>query len=442
MQFKFSCRECGKKHNSLIHPGFPLSSCGGSSSQSSGKSMKKADGKALSSNFVTNDEESEQEDAEQREAKVTSELPSVHVPTAHWNIPGDIQLTDPEFNTSSRIDLLIGAEHFYRFLSEPEVKRISQGTGLPVLIDSVFGWIVTGKVSDTYNNPVSCLISAAPDNLEILLQQFWEIESNEDQPAWSKKERDCEEHFVKTVSRTEEGRYVVCLPKHVNFAQMLGDSRSMALTRFLRLEKQLEQNLEMRKQYNTFMQEYLDLGQMREVREHELRGKDNAMNIRKFFYLPYHAVLKESSSTTKVRVVFDGSACTDSGYSLNDVLLKGPTIQDELLCLLLRFRKHEVALVGDVEKMYRQALVHEASNALVKDFYVDDYIGGASSIEGAIQLQNNLGTLLKKGGFALRKWCSNRPEVLTGILADQLGTNLSISFEISPEEKVKTLEIT
>ncbi|XP_065084910.1 uncharacterized protein LOC135707104 [Ochlerotatus camptorhynchus] len=372
---KFSCRDCGKKHNSLIHPGFPLSNGGGSSSQSSGKSMKKADGKVLSSNLVTNDEESEQEDAEQREAvgtynvgtkrgttssvflstvvlvvrdqnggkhlaralldngsqvsimserlcqilslkrravnvpicgieqaetrarflvktaissrikdfsigveflilqKVTSELPSVHVSTAHWNIPGDTQLADPEFNTSSRIDLLIGAEHFYRFLSEREVKRISLGTGLPVLIDTVFRWIVTGKVSDTYNNPVSCLISAAPDNLEILLQKFWEIESNEDQPAWSKEERDCEEHFVKTVSRTEEGRYVVHLPKHVNFAQMLGDSRAMALTRFLRLEKQLERTLEMRKQYNTFMQEYLDLGHMREVREDELRGR-------------------------------------------------------------------------------------------------------------------------------------------------------------------------
>ncbi|XP_062558043.1 uncharacterized protein LOC134222915 [Armigeres subalbatus] len=49
---------------------------------------------------------------------------------------------------------------------------------------------------------------------------------------------------------------------------------------------------------------------------------------------------------------------------------------------------------------------------------------------------------MKKGGFALRKWCSNRPEVLADIPADQLGTSLSITFQISPDEKVKTLGIT
>ncbi|XP_062556678.1 uncharacterized protein LOC134221499 [Armigeres subalbatus] len=428
--------------------------------------------------------------------KVTSNLPSVQIPMAHWKIPENIQLADPNFNVSNRIDLLIGAEHFYRFLFEGDKKRITLGPGLPMLINSVFGWIVTGKVSETQRTAVSCCVAAAPDNLQAQLCKFWEIECNEERLPWTKEEHDSEEHFVRTFSRTEDGRYVVRLPKHVNIEQMLGESRAMALSRYRKLEQQLGWNTDKRLQYNAFMQEYLDLGHMREVSPEELLKETAAASSRKVYYLPHHAVLKESSTTTKVRVVFDGSASTDSGYSLNDALLKGPIVQDELLSLLVRFRKYEVALVADIEKMYRQVQVHaedtrlqriffrfspdeqvkvfelstvtygltpssflairalhqlaadegadypDAVVAILHDFYVDDYIGGASSIDEAIQLQRNLDMLMMKGRFALRKWCSNRSEVLAGIPTEQLGTNLSLSFEIGPDEKVKALGIT
>ncbi|XP_055614854.1 uncharacterized protein LOC129761166 [Toxorhynchites rutilus septentrionalis] len=427
--------------------------------------------------------------------KVTSELPSAHIPVAHWRIPNGILLADPNFNVSNRIDILIGAKHFYRFLFEGGMKQITLGPGLPMLINSVFGWIVTGKVSEAQSKMVNCCLATASDNLEIQLQKFWEIESIEDRVAWSKEEQDSEDHFSKTFSRTRDGRYVVRLPKQVNFDQLLGNSRTMALSRFNRLEKQLERNPEMRLQYNAFMQDYLDLGHMREITGEEIHEQTAATSAKRVYYLPHHAVFKDSSTTTKVRVVFDGSASTDNGYSLNDALLKGPIIQDVLLSLLLRFRKYEVALVGDTEKMYRQVRVHnddtglqriffrfspdepirvyelttvtygltpssflairalhqlaadegakypEAAKAIIRDFYVDDYIGGASSVDEAIQLQKDLDTLMKNGGFTLRK-CSNKPEVLAGISVEHLGNNLSVSFDISPKEKVKALGIT
>ncbi|XP_062533245.1 uncharacterized protein LOC134202207 [Armigeres subalbatus] len=167
----------------------------------------------------------------------------------------------------------------------------------------------------------------------------------------------------------EDGRYVVRLPKHVNIEQMLGESRAMALSRYRKLEQQLGWNADKRLQYNAFMQEYLDLGHMREVSPEELLKETASESSRKVYYLPHHAVLKESSTTTKVRVVFDGSASTDSGYSLNDALLKGPIVQDELLSLLVRFRKYEVALVADIEKMYRQVQVHAEDTRLQRIFF-------------------------------------------------------------------------
>ena len=39
------------------------------------------------------------------------------------------------------------------------------------------------------------------------------------------------------------------------------------------------------------------------------------------FYLPTHGVIKESSSTTKLHIVFGGSAVSSNGRSLNEILL-------------------------------------------------------------------------------------------------------------------------
>ncbi|XP_025830880.1 uncharacterized protein LOC112904616 [Agrilus planipennis] len=75
------------------------------------------------------------------------------------------------------------------------------------------------------------------------------------------------------------------------------------------------------------------------------------------YYLPHHAVTKIDSSTTKLRVVFDGSSKSDTGISLNDIQLVDPTVQDDLFSILLRFRKHRYVLSGDIAKMYRQVLV-------------------------------------------------------------------------------------
>ncbi|XP_055588815.1 uncharacterized protein LOC129741136 [Uranotaenia lowii] len=75
------------------------------------------------------------------------------------------------------------------------------------------------------------------------------------------------------------------------------------------------------------------------------------------YYLPHHAVLRPNSTTTKCRVVFDGSAkSSPSGLSLNNVLTVGPVVQNDLFSIMLRFRKHRYVLTADIAKMYRQVL--------------------------------------------------------------------------------------
>lgn len=76
------------------------------------------------------------------------------------------------------------------------------------------------------------------------------------------------------------------------------------------------------------------------------------------YYLPHHAVFKESSTTTKTRVVFDASAKSSNGVSLNDVLMVGPNIQQDIVSITLRFRTHRYAMTADITKMYRQISIH------------------------------------------------------------------------------------
>ena len=78
----------------------------------------------------------------------------------------------------------------------------------------------------------------------------------------------------------------------------------------------------------------------------------------KTWYLPHHGVVSSTSTTTKVRVVFDG-ASEFQGTSLNKNMLRGPNLLNNLVGVALRARKYRIAVCSDIEKMYHQVLVPE-----------------------------------------------------------------------------------
>nr|XP_012563380.1 unnamed protein product [Hydra vulgaris] len=73
--------------------------------------------------------------------------------------------------------------------------------------------------------------------------------------------------------------------------------------------------------------------------------KINKRNLGDGWYLPHFPILRPDKSTTKVRIVFDGSAKYNS-KSINDVIYQGPKLQQDLV-----FRKYPVALACDIEEM-------------------------------------------------------------------------------------------
>ena len=140
----------------------------------------------------------------------------------------------------------------------------------------------------------------------------------------------------------------------------------MVEKRFLNIKKRLLRSLDLRSVYIRFMREYIDLRHMTRL------SQDACLRAATFYYLPHHAIVKETSTTTKVRVVFDGSAKSTNGISINDVQLVGPVVQDNLFSTLIRFRQYPVVLSADIEKMYRQILITLEQRAFQRILWKED----------------------------------------------------------------------
>lgn len=140
-------------------------------------------------------------------------------------------------------------------------------------------------------------------------------------------EKQCENYFVSNHYRNKEGRYVVRLPLRTDIGP-LGDSRQQAVARLLQMERKFKTNNTLRLQYTNFINEYLTLGHMEPISTKNLSPTN--------CYLPHHAVFKENDPSHKIRVVFDASAKTSNGISLNNKMLVGPTLQKEIFSTILR----------------------------------------------------------------------------------------------------------
>lgn len=95
------------------------------------------------------------------------------------------------------------------------------------------------------------------------------------------------------------------------------------MKQFLNIEKRLQKEQELYKNYSIFMTEHFNLGH----REKLISEKDKPIES---FYLPHHLFIPESSITMCLRVILDGSAKTTTGVFLNGNLIIGSKIQQEL----------------------------------------------------------------------------------------------------------------
>ncbi|XP_017461143.1 PREDICTED: uncharacterized protein LOC108354472, partial [Rhagoletis zephyria] len=270
------------------------------------------------------------------------------------------------------------------------------------------------------------------------------------------------------LSRTPEGRFVARLPFLPG--PMPANNFFSAKHRHDRLQSRLERH-DMTKEYESNLMEYVKNGHAAPV-DSEVPWTEEA------FYLPHREVIKEGSSTTRFRIVFDASA---NSPSLNERLFKGNAEQLNLAANLMSFRKHPVAVIADISKAFLQIEIvpehrkylrflwkteeglkifemcrlpfglvsspailmtaiqqlieehstsHPFSANLLRDaFYMDDLVLSVPSPEDARQLRTEAMEIFASAGFTLAKWDTNVPELQqewngqkSAVLAKVLGT--------------------
>ncbi|GFT01227.1 integrase catalytic domain-containing protein [Trichonephila clavipes] len=290
--------------------------------------------------------------------KISHFSPSKRINIAHLNIPSNIHLADPTFSILQRVNLLLGAELFFAFLKGD---TIMIGNDL-FLQSSCFGYLVSGKISNSnlHISTKHCFLTKSLKALNKTLANFWEIEDVEPQEIFNSDELNyCNEHFAKTHTRKADSKYVVSMPLKLELPEtILGNSKMIVSKRLDQLWRRLESDPTMKALYSEFLNEYESLHHMREVKED---SKSEAG-----YYLPHHSILQPDNMTTKLHVVFNASAKTISGYSLNDLLYKGGVLQEELFSILIRFRKHIYVFTADIKQMFRIIELNESQTRLQK----------------------------------------------------------------------------
>lgn len=409
---------------------------------------------------------------------ITGTLPSFPININKLNIPQNLVLADASFSKPGTVDILIGANLFWELITIGQVKL---GRNLPILQKTVFGWIISGPLGKLNISNIQCSFNKNLD-VQMQLAKFWELEECVPKVHLSKEEESCEKHFLDNTIRGKDGRFIVSIP-FKDSLNKLGESKTQAEKRFLSIERKLARDANFREEYCKFMREYEELGHMRKI-----SYKNNEEIC---YYMPHHGVLRENSLTTRLRVVFDCGAATTTGVSLNDLQMVGPVIQSDLVSILLRFRTHAFVVAADIAKMYRQVLIKSDQRSLQRiiwryepsqpldiyelqtvtygtssaaflairslfqlgldcqnslpdiaeiikyDFYVDDALFGANSVEETSRLALGVSNVLHNGGFELRKWHSNSNKIIQNITScSSIAHDI---MEIGTNDTTKTL---
>lgn len=376
---------------------------------------------------------------------ITNYSPKSNYNPVQWDLQSN-QLADTKYHQPGQIEALLGVGIWIQII-EPGIKKDNGNQALAQ--NTKLEYVIFKYIRDPYQieHPYIGAISMGSSIAQLTesIQRLWEIEELPQQKFQTDEEKACEAFFEKTHTRDHTGRYIVRIPFNEKIKE-LGKSRKMALHQFFAMERKMKRNDEFANKYRIFMSEYETLGHMSPIHDKE-----------EGYYTPHHGIL----SSNKFRIVFNASAKTTNGISLNETQMIGEKLQKDLFVLLISFRQYQYGITADIEKMYRQILVHSddrkyqkilwrknesepiktyqlntvtyghtcaphcairalkqcaidnkdiaprGSKMILECFYVDDLLTGAHTPEDVQRVKDEVSAVLECGQFKITKWKTN-----------------------------------
>ncbi|XP_038158088.1 uncharacterized protein LOC119794558 [Cyprinodon tularosa] len=337
----------------------------------------------------------------------------------------------------------------------------------PYAVCTDLGWSIVGKSMPNSDGAETSLchkvsVKELPpitpmDVISALESDFKDMKG--DDKTVSQEDLGFLEKLKEGIRQNEQGHYEMPLP--FRHRPHLPDNRKLAEIRLSHLRKKFYRDEKYKRDYTLYIKESIERGEVEEVQTDGIPGER--------WYIPHHGIY-HPKKPGKLRVVFDCSA-KYCGTSLNEHLLPGPDMINNLTGVLLRFRQHPIALMCDIEKIFHQFHVPEqdrdylrflwwkdgdastepqdyrmkvhlfgavsspgcanyglknlanenrhshpvGSQFVARDFYVDDGVTSADTVEKAIRLAQEAKEICGKGGLCLHKFISNSEAVLQSI---------------------------
>jgi Pao retrotransposon peptidase. len=357
------------------------------------------------------------------------------------------------------VDVLVGIDHS-DIIVPLEIRQGAKNE--PYAMRCELGWVVRGRLPKALESPggnIAIDFVHQADGLDEKVRDFFNAErfgskSITDGPTWSKDDL----YAMKLIEEgtrklPDEPGYEVELPWKPG--PRPENDKLVAKRRFKSLQKKLSTDQQLKADYTTAVQKYVERGYAIKNYRSQRNGSPRATVDSTSWSL-------KDKTTRKLRVVFD-SAAKYFGKSLNDCLFTGPSLQNDLANLLITFREFAVASTADIESMYNRInmkkddarfhrflwtddplgepdlyemttvvfgdapspcqAVHvlrrtaeefgspELLDLTKRHFYMDDFLTSYQTKEEAVRINTSVKNTLENGNFKLGKWMSNSEHV-------------------------------
>ncbi|XP_054709062.1 uncharacterized protein LOC129218764 [Uloborus diversus] len=394
------------------------------------------------------------------EVLVTQTITSASLAVPNVNVQNALQqkglfLADM-CNSENEIEVLIGGDVFWGIICDSKVFKINETLSC---VPTMFGLAIQGVQQNCNSSFVGVLATDCVIAKDV--QVLWDLDvlGNTDKEELTLTDKRIIDRFQSNL-KFIQGRYETRLLWKFSPIE-LGNNFCNAKKRFDELQIILRKDEWLAKEYNKIIEEQERLGIVQEC----IRTENE-------YFMPHRPVVRIDKDTTKVRLVFNCSSKLKQNISLNDALECGPNLNANILDIMLNFRKFKIAFNADIEKAFLMISIAKndrnylkfiwASNnsegykimqmnrlpfgctmsnfvlsatikthikkyednrrktveMLKSSLYVDDLYFGAESMEEAFQLSSDAVSVLKDGGFNLRKLRSNSVE-LESLWVDQ-----------------------
>ena len=385
----------------------------------------------------------------------------------------------PEFNSNAKVLVLIGRNVGRAMATqcltteEPYVHRTPLGfslVGNTCITDSSESSVCVLRTSLSSFDPVQVKLPFLPTTNQKLSFETFAVMSDDDVPGFSQDDKLFLDIVSANITTTKSGNIELPLPLKTSD---LPDNKDAVFMRSKATLSRLKCDPQKLSACLDSMRISLQKSYVEELPKWSKPSKPT-------WYLPIFCVTQPKKE--KVRLVFDAAA-RFKGISLNDCLLQGPDLYNELRGVLLRFRERPIAFGADIEQMFSNfkvpleqqdllrffwfrnndptneivpyrssshifgcnsspaianlAMKHLASvhlpteyspakDYLCNSFYVDDGLMSVDTPEEAINILTGARSILSTFNTRLHKIASNSAEVLDSFPSSEIATKSTL----------------